>query len=137
MDRRLSLTVFFVISCGLAFSAPATLARSNADDTEEEEASTAKPDAGGIVIDPSSGKIAEGDTITITFPVPIVAADLIDIGNQPSPFVSEPKIEGTFLWKSQTEGVFTVTSVVAEARHRLTLDPALKEAMGKPFLVKD
>ena len=92
-----------------------------AQDEEQEEASNAKPDAGGIVIEPSSGKIAEGDTITITFPVSMVAADLIDVGDQPSPFVSEPKLDGTFLWKSQTEGVFTVSGVVAGARHRLTL----------------
>src|SRR3954471_10449143 len=137
MDRRFSLAALFLIACGLTFSAPAALARSNGDEEQEEEGSNAKPDAGGIVIDPSSGKIAQGDTITITFPVPMIAADLIDVGNQPSPFVSEPKFDGTFLWKSQTEGVFTVTCVVAEARHRLTLDPALKDAMGKPFVVKD
>src|SRR5262245_53886058 len=65
------------------------------------------------------------------------AADLIDVGNQPTPFVSEPKLEGTFLWKSQTEGVFTVSAVVAGARHRLTLAPGLKDASGKPFVVKD
>src|SRR6266581_3106045 len=108
-----------------------------AQDEEQEEASNTKPDAGGVVIEPSSGKIAEGDTITITFPVSMVAADLIDVGDQPSPFVSEPKLDGTFLWKSQTEGVFTVSGVVAEARHRLTLAPALKDATGKPFVVKD
>ena len=107
------------------------------DEEQEEEASNAKPDAGGVVIEPSSGKIAEGDTITITFPVSMVAADLIDVGDQPSPFVSEPKLDGTFLWKSQTEGVFTVSGVVAEARHRLTLAPGLKDATGKPFVVKD
>ena len=109
----------------------------DADEEEEEEASNAKPDAGGVVIEPSSGKIAEGDTITITFPVSMVAADLIDVGDQPSPFVSEPKLDGTFLWKSQTEGVFTVSGVVAGARHRLTLAPGLKDANGKPFVVKD
>ena len=107
------------------------------DEEQEEEASNAKPDAGGVVIEPSSGKIAEGDTITITFPVSMVAADLIDVGDQPSPFVSEPKLDGTFLWKSQTEGVFTVSGVVAEARHRLRLAPGLKDATGKPFVVKD
>src|SRR3954463_16471959 len=137
MDRRFWLAVFFLISCGLAFSAPAGLARSNADESAEEEASNAKPDAGGIVIEPSSGKIAEGDTITIAFAVSMVDADLIDVGDQPSPFVSEPKLDGTFLWKSQTEGVFTVSGVVAEARHRLTLAPGLKDATGKPFVVKD
>jgi hypothetical protein len=32
----------------------------------------------------------------------MVAADLIDDGEQPSPFVSEPKLDGTFLWIIQT-----------------------------------
>ena len=137
MDRRFSVAVLFLVACGLAFSPPAALARSDADEEQEEEVSNAKPDAGGVVIEPSSGKIAEGDTITITFPVSMVAADLIDVGDQPSPFVSEPKLDGTFLWKSQTEGVFTVSGVVAEARHRLTLAPGLKDATGKPFVVKD
>src|SRR5215470_10558776 len=106
-------------------------------DEEEEEPSNAKPDAGGVLIEPSHGKIAEGDTITITFPLSMVAADLIDVGNQPSPFVSEPKLDGTFLWKSQTEGVFTVSGVVAGARHRLTLAPGLKNADGKPFVARE
>ena len=108
-----------------------------AQDEEQEEASNAKPDAGGVVIEPSRGKIAEGDTITITFPVSMVAPDLIDVGDQPCPFVSDPKVDGTFLWKSQTQGVFTVTAVVAGARHRLTLASGLKDATGKPFVVKD
>src|SRR6266404_4507254 len=137
MKRRLSTVILFFVICGVAFALPArALARASADQQEEEEVSNAKPDAGGIAIDPSSGKIGEGDAITITFPVAMVAADLIDVGNQPSPFVSEPKLDGTFLWKSQTEGVFTVSGVVAEARHRLTLAPRLKDATGKPFVVK-
>jgi alpha-2-macroglobulin len=137
MKRRFSTVIPLLIICGLAFAVPArTLARAPTDE-EEEEVSNAKPDAGGIAIDPSSGKIGEGDTITITFPVAMVAGDLIDVGNQPSPFVSEPKLDGTFLWKSQTEGVFTVSGVIAGAHHRLTLAPGLKDAAGKPFVVKD
>jgi len=107
------------------------------EEEQEDETSNAKPNAGGIVIEPSSGKIAEGDTLTITFPVSMVAPDLIDVGDQPTPLVSEPKVDGTFLWKSQTEGVFTVSGLVAGARHRLTLRPNLKDAAGKPFVVKE
>jgi uncharacterized protein YfaS (alpha-2-macroglobulin family) len=125
---RLLLTSTFVICLSVT---------ALAQDDEEQEASNAKPDAGGIVIEPSSGKISEGITITITFPVSMVAADLIDVGDQQTPFVSEPKLDGTFLWKSQTEGIFTVSGVVAGARHRLTLAPGLKDATGKPFVVKD
>ena len=137
MNRRFLVAILLLVTCGLAFNPPAALARSDADEDQEEEQSNAKPDAGGVVIEPSRGKIAEGDTITITFPVAMVAPELIDVGDQPVPFVSEPKLDGTFLWKSQTEGVFTVSGVVAGARHRLTLAPGLKDATGKPFVVKD
>ena len=138
MNRTFFTAILLVAACDLAFGPPAvSSARSDGDEDQEEESSNAKPDAGGIVIEPSGGKIAEGDEITITFPVTIVAPDLIDVGNQPPPFVSEPKLDGTFLWKSQTEGVFTVSGVIAGARHRLKLAPGLKDANGKPFVVKD
>ncbi|PYJ54364.1 MAG: hypothetical protein DME83_00015, partial [Verrucomicrobia bacterium] len=74
---------------------------------------------------------AAGAELTITFPNAMVGTDKIDMSGQPSPFVSEPKIEGGFLWKSQTEGVFTVKAVVAGAKHRLTLVRDLKDASGK------
>ena len=138
MNRRFLVAILLLVTCGLAFNPPTSLARSDADEEQdEEETSSVKPDAGGIVIDPSRGKIAEGDTITITFPVAMVAPDLIDVGDQPVPFVSDPKLDGTFLWKSQTECVFTVSGVVAGARHRLTLARGLKNSTGKPFVVKD
>src|SRR5205809_2548820 len=138
MNRLSCAAISLLLASSLAFGLPAVaLAKAGADEEQEEETSNAKPDAGGVVIDPSSGKIAEGDQITIAFPLAMVAPDLIDVGNQPCPFVSEPKLDGTFLWKSQTEGVFTVSGVVAEARHRLTLAPRLKDATGKPFVVKD
>ncbi|HEU0210244.1 MAG TPA: alpha-2-macroglobulin family protein [Candidatus Udaeobacter sp.] len=138
MNRRFSAAILLLVTCGLGFSPLTTLARSDEEEEQnEEEISNAKPDAGGVTIEPSHGKIAEGDTITITFPVAMVAPDLIDLGDQPCPFISQPKLEGTFLWKSQTEGVFTVSGVVAGARHRLTLDPTLKDASGKPFVLKD
>src|SRR5882762_9224306 len=134
MNRRLSAVIWLLLACWLAVDLPAAV---NAQEEEEEETLHSKPDAGGIVIDPSSGEIAEGTQITITFPAAMVAPDLIDVGDQPAPFVSEPKLGGTFLWKSQTEGVFSVSGVVAGAHHRLTLASGLKDAKGKPFIVKD
>src|SRR5438094_3085479 len=138
MNRLSCAAISLLLASSRAFGLPAVaLAKAGADEEQEEETSNAKPDAGGVVIDPPSGKIAEGDQITIAFPLAMVAPDLIDVGNQPCPFVSEPKLDGTFLWKSQTEGVFTVSGVVAGALPRLTLAPGLKDAAGKPFVVKD
>ena len=62
-------------------------------------------DDAGIIIRPSEGEISPGDEIVITFPTAMVGTDKIDAGDQPCPFFSKPNIEGTFLWKSQTEGV--------------------------------
>jgi uncharacterized protein YfaS (alpha-2-macroglobulin family) len=103
----------------------------NFDAAEKEQVSNTKPDAGGIVIEPSEGEIAPGQELTITFPTEMVGADKIDMSEQPCPFASEPKIEGTFLWKSQTEGVLTVSGVVAGGKHRLALARDLKDASGK------
>ena len=58
--------------------------------------SNAKPDAGGVVIEPSEGQIAPGAELTITFPNAMVSTDKIDLSEQSCPFVSKPKIEGYF-----------------------------------------
>jgi alpha-2-macroglobulin len=127
MKRAAFLLIFtFVSAIGLI----------GAED-EEESASNTNPDAGGVVIDPSQGNIAPGDEITITFPNAMVPTDRIDVGDQTCPFTSEPKLEGTFLWKSQTEGVFTVRGVVPGAHHRLTLAPKLADASGKQVNAPD
>src|SRR5438874_9080564 len=96
----------------------------------KETKSNTKPDAGGVVIEPSEGEIAAGAELTITFPNAMAGTDKIDMSGQPFPFMSQPKIEGDFLWKSQTEGVFKVKAVVAGATHRLTLVRDLKDASG-------
>jgi alpha-2-macroglobulin len=100
---------------------------------DEDESSNTNPDAGGIVIEPSHGDIAAGQEITITFPTAMVAADRIDVADQAMPFMTTPKVEGTFLWKSQTEGVFSVRGVVPGAHHRFTLVSTLADAAGKPI----
>jgi hypothetical protein len=88
-----------------------------------------------VTIDPAAGEISAGTEITISFPRAMVAPELIDVAGQPPPVVSEPPIDATVLWKSQTEGVLSVTSVVANARHHFHLAPGLKDASGEPFSV--
>jgi alpha-2-macroglobulin len=112
----------------------ACIALTNLHSAPTEEKSNAKPDAGDVVIEPSEGQIAPGTELTITFPNAMVGKDKIDLSEQSCPFVSNPKIEGSFLWKSQTEGVFVVKSVVAGAKHRLALARDLKDVSGKPVV---
>src|SRR5689334_3300473 len=78
---------------------------------------------GEVQIEPSEGEIQPGATIRFTFPTAMVAADRLDVANQPLPFQSEPKLQGEFLWKSSTEGAFTIREVVAGASYHLTLVP--------------
>lgn len=97
-----------------------------------------KPDAGGIVVEPHEGLIESGAALTITFPSAMVNADAINVDNRSCPFVSTPKLPGTFLWKSQTEGVFAVNgALIPGEKYRLSLDPALKDLGGSPVQVKE
>src|SRR5204863_1517283 len=110
---------------------PVFIAAATLHAAPKDTKSNTKPDAGDVLIEPSEGEIAAGAELTITFPNAMVGTDKIDMSGQPSPFVSEPKIEGDFLWKSQTEGVFTGQAVVAGAKHRMTLVRDLKDGSGK------
>jgi uncharacterized protein YfaS (alpha-2-macroglobulin family) len=102
-----------------------------------ETAPNTKPDAGGVLIEPSEGEIEPGTTLTFTFPTAMVGADRIDVANQPLPFASNPQLEGGLLWKSATECVFTVQGVIPGTTYRLTLAPELADASGKPVEAPD
>src|SRR5881392_3300751 len=70
MNRRFLVAILLLVTCGLALNPPAALARSDADEEqEEEETSNVKPDAGGIAIEPSRGKIAMPPASGFTFDV--------------------------------------------------------------------
>ncbi|MDQ2867503.1 MAG: MG2 domain-containing protein [Verrucomicrobiota bacterium] len=98
-------------------------------------ASNTQPDAGGIVLDPGSGELSIGEALTLTFPNPMVKPEAIDVAGAISPFVSTPQLDGDFVWKSETEGVFTVKGVVAGATHRFRLAPGLTDAAGRAIKV--
>jgi uncharacterized protein YfaS (alpha-2-macroglobulin family) len=115
----------------IAALAPALRAADEPDASGTDSAST----AGGVSISPDSGNINPGDILTISFPTPMVSPDRIDMGGATPPFVAKPRLDGTFLWKSQTEGEFTISAVVAGATHHCVLAPHLKDADGHPFSV--
>jgi hypothetical protein len=71
----------------------------NSNATPKETKSNTKPDAGGVMIDPSEGEIAAGAELTITFPNAMVGADKIDMSGQPSPFM-----KATFCGRAKPKG---------------------------------
>ena len=92
----------------------------------------ASPDDGGVLIEPGRGEIEAGTVLTLTFPTSMVGAAGIDVPGQPSPFSSQPAMEGEFLWKSQTEGAFTVKRVKAGTTYHLSLAPGLVDLAHQP-----
>jgi hypothetical protein len=95
------------------------------------------PDGGVVLVEPSSGEIEIGTVLTFTFPTSMIGIADIDVPNQPLPFTSRPELEGEFLWKSQTEGTFTVKRVKAGATYHLGLAAGLNDLANKPVLAKD
>src|SRR5262249_48172685 len=94
-------------------------------------------DAGGVLVEPNSGEIEPGTVLTFTFPTAMIGTAGIDAPNQPLPFKSIPELEGEFLWKSQTEGMFTVKRVKAGATYHLELAPGLRDLAGQPVPAKN
>src|SRR6202047_5118546 len=101
------------------------------------ETATAGTGAGGVLIEPRSGEIDVGTVLTLTFPTSMIGPANIDVPNQPLPFNSQPAMEGEFLWKSQTEGTFTIKRVKAGATVRLSLAPGLNDLENQPVQPKD
>ena len=101
------------------------------------ETESPSPDAEGVLVEPSSGEIEIGTVLTFTFPTSMIESANIDVPNQPLPFTSQPELEGEFLWKSQTEGAFTVKRVKAGATYHLGLAPGLTDLAHQPVQPKD
>jgi uncharacterized protein YfaS (alpha-2-macroglobulin family) len=100
---------------------------------DDDDSSSAPDTTGtGSGFSPSGGTISPGDIFTISFPVPMVAPEAIDKGGEPWPVMATPKVDGTFLWKSQTEGQLVISKVVAGAKHHFALVPGVKDLSGKP-----
>jgi alpha-2-macroglobulin len=91
----------------------------------------------GVLVEPSSGEIESGTALTFTFPTSMIESANIDVPNQPVPIISEPALEGEFLWKSQTEGVLTVKRVKAGTTYHLRLAAGLIDLAHQPVLPKD
>ena len=99
-------------------------------------AETADPgtDVDGIVIEPSNGEIEIGTVLTLTFPTSMVGTADLDVPGRPWPFNSQPELQGEFLWKSQTEGMFTV---FAESTLDEVVRSMVKFKIHRVFVIDD
>ena len=102
-----------------------------------DETQNPTSDADGVVVEPSNGEIEAGTVLTFTFPTSMIEPANIDVPNQPLPFTSQPAIAGEFLWKSQTEGAFTIKRVKAGAAYHLSLAGGLKDLSRQPVQPQD
>ena len=105
--------------------------------TRADETQNPTPDADGVLVEPSNGEIEAGTVLTFTFPTSMIETANIDLPNQPLPFTSQPALEGEFLWKSQTEGTFTVKRVRAGATYHLALAKGANDLAHQPLQPKD
>jgi alpha-2-macroglobulin len=119
---KFTLVILFWLLAGISRSA----------DTENGESN-----AGGVVVEPGSGEIQPGIILTFTFPAAMIGPASIDVPNQPFPFTTQPELEGEFLWRSQTEGAFTVKRVKPGATYSFRLLPGLRDFAGQPVPSKD
>jgi uncharacterized protein YfaS (alpha-2-macroglobulin family) len=105
--------------------------------TRADETQNPPPEGGGVLVEPSNGEIEAGTVLTFTFPTSMIETANIDVPNQPLPFTSQPALEGEFLWKSQTEGTFTVKRVRAGTTYRLALAHGANDLAHQPLQPKD
>ena len=72
-------------------------------------------------------------TFKVSFPGPMVTAKAINAGGAVPPIVITPSISGAFLWKSVTDGEFTLSGPIAPGTHYVvSTAPGLKGAAGAP-----
>ncbi len=91
----------------------------------------------GIQLSPAGGDINPRDSITVSFPAAMVPAEKIDAGGVASPISFDPPLDGKFLWKSVTEGEFTLPAELPPGMtYRARLAPGLRDARGAAVTAK-
>ena len=91
----------------------------------------------GIQLAPPGGELNPRDTITVSFPAAMIPPEEIDAGGMASPIVFDPPLDGKFLWKSVTEGEFTVPAELPPGiSYRARLAPGLRDAKGGAIRAK-
>ena len=91
----------------------------------------------GVQLSPAGGDLNPRDTITVSFPAAMIGPEKIDMGGVSAPIVFDPALDGKFLWKSVTEGEFTVTGDLPPGTtYRVRLALGLRDARGGVLAAK-
>lgn len=84
-----------------------------------------------IQIDPKDGSLDAYSSMRVFFPKDMVMADKIDAKDAQSPIVSQPEVNAEFIWRTQSQGVWSVNGPrVPGVTYRFTLRPELKDLEG-------
>lgn len=89
------------------------------------------PEAGGVTISPSDGKIEPFASFAFTFPTDIVTPDKIDTESAEPPVVAWPPLDATFYWRSPAAGDWQVSGpLIPGQTYRIRLREDLKALDG-------
>ncbi|HEY2343070.1 MAG TPA: MG2 domain-containing protein, partial [Chthoniobacteraceae bacterium] len=84
-----------------------------------------------VVLDPADGRLASDTVFTVSFTAAMISASAINAGDVKPPLVTQPKFEAEYLWKSVTEGEWTIKGPLLPGTHyRVTTAPGLKDQQG-------
>lgn len=87
-----------------------------------------------VQLDPMDGTLDAYSSITVFFPKDMVSADQIDAKGAVSPIVSQPDLNAEFIWRTQSQGVWSVDGPrVPGETYRFNLRPGLLDAEGAAF----
>lgn len=86
-----------------------------------------------IIWDGGGNEVSIGSVFHASFPQAMVPVADIGMENKPCPILIQPELPGKWIWKSQTEGIFTVgTPIRPGQKYKLLLIPKLKNLEGAP-----
>lgn len=85
-----------------------------------------------VALDPAKGAISSESVFTVSFPGEMIGVASIDVGGLECPLVTVPTVKTQFLWKSPTEGEYTIKGPIRPGTHfKISTISGLKDLQGK------
>ncbi|HEY5792646.1 MAG TPA: Ig-like domain-containing protein, partial [Chthoniobacterales bacterium] len=88
--------------------------------------------------DPKDETLEPYTSLTIHFPKDLVPPEQIDAAKAQSPIIATPPLNGQFIWRTQSQGVWSVDGPrIPGTTYRFTLRPDLRDLEGNPLAGAD